>query len=86
MAIRPFLDGTKFDPETQRIIGVAFEMVCVALRLTDRDDLVTGTVAKRIIELAKDGERDPERLCDGVLRHLREPPPKNQPTPDTTRP
>jgi hypothetical protein len=28
------------------------------------------TVAKLIIQLAKDGERDPENLCDGVLKIL----------------
>jgi hypothetical protein len=31
---------------------------------------VTELVAKRIIALAKQGERDPARLCDGALRSL----------------
>jgi hypothetical protein len=29
------------------------------------------TVAKLIIQLAKDGERDPDKLCDGVLNIIR---------------
>jgi hypothetical protein len=41
----------------------AFETCLTKLRLTDRDDPATMTVAKVIIRLAKEGERDPERLC-----------------------
>jgi hypothetical protein len=29
------------------------------------------TVAKLVIQLAKDGERDPQKLCDGALAILR---------------
>jgi hypothetical protein len=29
------------------------------------------TVAKLIIQLAKDGERDPGKLCDGALNIIR---------------
>jgi hypothetical protein len=31
MPITPFLDGHKFDPETKRVMGVAFEMTCAAV-------------------------------------------------------
>jgi hypothetical protein len=31
-------------------------------------------VAQKIIALAKAGERDPERLCDDVLKEFRAPP------------
>ena len=64
------LDGYDPDPETKRVMGIAFEMTLVALRLADRSDLVNGVIAKRIIKLAKAGERDPERLCDGALKEL----------------
>jgi hypothetical protein len=40
MPIRPFLNGEQFDQETSRILGVAFEQVCVALRIGDCDDHV----------------------------------------------
>jgi hypothetical protein len=53
MPITPFLDGFKCDPETKRVMGVAFEMTRAALKLADRADLATEIVAKRIIELAK---------------------------------
>jgi hypothetical protein len=74
MPIRAHLDGQRFDPETIRVMGLAFEMALVALRLADRGDLANKVVAHKIIDMAKAGERDPERLCEGVLRQFRAPP------------
>lgn len=71
MPITPFLDGASFDPETVRLMGIAFEKARAALRLADRIDPVNAIVAKKIIALAKAGEHDPQRLCDGALRELR---------------
>jgi hypothetical protein len=53
MPFRPHLDGQKFDPETIRVMGIAFEMALVALRLVDRGDLANEILAHKIIELAK---------------------------------
>ena len=72
MPITPFLDDTKFDPEAKRVLSVAFEMARVALRLADRGDLANEIIAKRTIELAKAGERNPDLLCEGVLKEFRE--------------
>ena len=74
MPIRPHLNGQKFDPETIRVMGIAFEMALIALRLADRGDLANEVIAHKIMALAKAGERDPERLCDGVLVEFRAPP------------
>jgi hypothetical protein len=38
------------------------------LRLVDRTDPATQLVAKRIIELAQQGERDPNRLREGAVK------------------
>ncbi len=76
MPITIYLDGYRPDPETKRVMGVAFEMVRAALRLDDRDDLAIGIIAKKIIELAKAGERNPDLLCERALGDLREPPPQ----------
>jgi hypothetical protein len=38
MSIRPFLNGHRFDQETVRILGVAFEQVCIALQIGASDD------------------------------------------------
>ena len=67
MPIRAYLDGRKFDGETIRQMGIAFEMALVSLRVTPgRDDPIRSTLAQSIIELAQHGERDPERLCEGA--------------------
>jgi hypothetical protein len=71
MLITPYLDGFKFDLETKRTMGVAFEMTRAALRLSDRDDLVVAMVANRIIELAREGERNPDLLCERASNDLR---------------
>jgi hypothetical protein len=71
MPITKFSDGFKFDPEARRVMIVAFEMTCAALKYTSRPDVAHEAVAKRIIELAKNGGRDPDRLCERVLDDLR---------------
>ena len=76
MPIRPHIKGQSFDSETIRVMGLAFEMALGALRLADRGDPANEVLAHKIIELAQAGERDPERLCDGVLLHFRQPPPQ----------
>ncbi len=64
MPITPFLDGHKFDPETKYVLGVAFEMVCIALRIGDCDDYVKQAIANKVIDLATAGERNPDLLCE----------------------
>jgi len=72
MPITPYLDGFNVDPETKRVMGVAFEMARVALGLVDRGDLANQIIAKQIIELAKAGEHHLDLLCEGTLKKLRE--------------
>jgi hypothetical protein len=73
MPIRQFLDGNRFDPETERVMGIAFEMVCVALRTDGSDDFVKQAIAAKIIDLARTGERNPDILCDHALNEIRAP-------------
>jgi len=72
MPIRPFLNGEQFNPETLRILGVAFEQVAIALRIGDCDDDVKQAIANKIIELAKHGERNPDLLCERALKGIRQ--------------
>ena len=67
-----FLNGVKFDRETTRVMSVAFEMTRIALGLADRFDQANELVAKRIIDLAKQGECNPDVLCERALKSLRE--------------
>jgi hypothetical protein len=73
MPITPYLNGERFEPETKRVLGVAFEQVCIALRIGASDDDVKQAIANKVIELAKAGERNPDILCERVLEDIRRP-------------
>jgi hypothetical protein len=78
MAIRAYLESHKFDGETIRRMGIAFEIALASLGSTlHRDDPIRGDVARNIIALAQSGEHDPDRLCEGALRAVRRPGPFN---------
>jgi hypothetical protein len=70
-SILPFIRaGTDFDEETTRLMGEAFDAARAALRDRGQPEIVYEIVAKRIIEAAKKGERDPIRLRDAGLAAL----------------
>jgi hypothetical protein len=70
MSITPYLlDDFDVDPETKRVLGVALEKTRLSLGLAD--DFANGIIAKRIVELAKAGERNPDLLCEGAIEKLR---------------
>jgi hypothetical protein len=73
MPITPFLNRHRLDAEDRRVVGLAFELVCIALRVGDCDDGVKQAIATKIIDLAKDGERDPNVLCEQALMDIRTP-------------
>jgi hypothetical protein len=70
MPIRPLLESeaAAFGPEDLKALTSAFEASLVALRLADRTDPAVLLVAKRVIALAKTGDRDPIRLRDEVVK------------------
>ena len=51
-----------FDDEATLAMGAAFDLICSSLRHFDGVERVRELVAKRIIEAAKNGERDPIHL------------------------
>src|SRR5215471_9377739 len=66
MPIAQFLDSSEFDPETKRVMAVALEMARAALQLGDQS-ILWERIAKRIIDLTKSGELNPDVLCEAVL-------------------
>jgi hypothetical protein len=52
------------------VLSTAFEEALRELKLVDRTDPATLLVAKRIIELAQQGERDPIRLREGAIKGI----------------
>ena len=69
--ISAFLQEGVFSPDDITALTTAFEESLSALGLVDRSDPVVTMVAKRIIELARLGERSPTRLRDYVLNEFR---------------
>ena len=61
MSVVPVQD-VFFDNEATLAMGAAFDLACSSLRYFARVERVRELVAKRIIEAAKNGERDPIRL------------------------
>jgi hypothetical protein len=55
-----------FDPETVAAMATALEQVCDTLRING-DATAREVIATRIIELARRGESDAEKLRDRVL-------------------
>ena len=56
-----------FDDEATLAMGTAFDQACGSLRHVACADKVRELIAKRIIEAAKNGERDPVRLHSQAL-------------------
>jgi hypothetical protein len=69
MSITRYLGDFDASPETKRVLGVALEMTRVSLGLGD--NFADGIIARRIVELAKAGERNPDLLSEGALDKLR---------------
>jgi hypothetical protein len=68
--ITPFLKGQAFDPELVEAMGTAFSKTCDALGLAERSDPITALVAKKIIELAERGYRNPTALHQMAMTEL----------------
>ena len=72
MPIRGLLDvdSAAFDPEDITAITAAHEMALKRLGVNDRKSAMAFLIAKTVIQIAKDGERDPKRLGERVIRSL----------------
>jgi hypothetical protein len=66
----PIFSNGAFEPEMTHAMGVAFDDVCRALFVSPDARAVREAIADKIIEHARSGERDPDRLRDAVLRHI----------------
>jgi len=73
VAIYRLLQNAVFGPEDVQRLSTAYENALRALELTDRSDPITQIIAKRIIEAAQTGMRDPATLCAIAIKDLRVP-------------
>jgi len=69
--ILPFLkDQLVFNPEATHAMSVAFDEICRALFVNDGAKAVREAVADKVIEHARSGENDSDRLRDAVLKEI----------------
>jgi hypothetical protein len=73
LAIYRLLKNSAFDPDNIKRMANAYERAIVELGLKDRNDPLTETVAKFIIEIAQTGEKDSKTICELALHRLNEP-------------
>ncbi|HUL89596.1 MAG TPA: hypothetical protein VLU23_15635 [Pseudolabrys sp.] len=59
-----------FDQKAVKLLCVAYERARKSLHDTGQPDIVNEIIAQRMIALAKQGERDPDKLCEGALKAL----------------
>jgi hypothetical protein len=62
LAIYRLLQNSPFGPDEIARMTSAYEDALLVLGLVDRDDPLTEIVARKIIEIAQTGERDPVRI------------------------
>ena len=66
MTITP-IEDVLFDDVATSAMGEAFDRTCRTIRIIGSSVTVREIIAERIIEAAKNGERDPARLSEQAL-------------------
>jgi len=69
MSAHELIGGAAFEPETIALLIQAYE-AAVMLVGRDQPPLVLETIAKRILEIAGRGERDPKKMVEYAMRGL----------------
>ena len=65
-------EGVILSPEDIAAIVAAYEIALERLGVADRKAPMALLVAKTTLEIARAGERDPERLSEGVIQQYRD--------------
>ena len=68
--IVPIFRDSGFDAEATGALGKAYDIACRALHPKGQPPVVQEILAKKIIEVAQRGERDPDRLAAIALANL----------------
>ena len=69
-SIVPVFRGSGFDAEATKVLGNAYDIACRALHSKGQPPVVQEFLAKKILESAHRGERDPDRLAASALSML----------------
>ena len=61
--VNAWLEEAAFDADTTHAMGLAYDKLAREIGLEDNSDGINKIVAQRIIDAARTGERDPDKLC-----------------------
>jgi len=70
MPVRKIFGNLAFESTDIEAMSRALEAACVALRLSKREEPLRQIVARKVVECASTGERDPRVLCRMVVLEL----------------
>lgn len=70
MTIIPLLREGAFSPEDIARMTTAYDAAIRLLPVTERSDPIKERIASKIIEVTRQGERDPPRICARALQEL----------------
>ncbi len=62
--------GASFDPQTLVVLEAAFDEAWLTLKSIGNTTVKPDELARSVLRLAMDGERDPVRLHDGALKGI----------------
>jgi len=62
--------GGSFDPQTLVVLETAFDEAWLTLKAVGNETVRPDELARSVVRLALEGERDPVRLHDGALKGL----------------
>jgi len=69
MSAHKLIEGAAFEPETLALLIQAYVDAVMHVG-KDQPSLVLETIAKRILEIAGRGERDPKKMAEYAMRGL----------------
>lgn len=67
LLIAELLQENKFDPEFVNTMLEVFKSVCRTLQVSDATDPLSNSIARTVILIAVEGERDPDELYKRTL-------------------
>jgi len=70
MPINQLLKDSKINREEVELLAAAFRLALHELQLLDRNDAVCDIVARKVIETAKYGARDPQEIASRAVKQL----------------
>ncbi len=70
MPINRLLQGGAYTPDQIALLNRAFDLALRSLSLVDRSDRLCEIVARKVIEISKDGASDPYEIAEKAVTKI----------------